>query len=158
MDLSDPVTPDTSVEMDGTANRRTSGRAKKNPVLLNKDPNIPQSTNSSGKRKRAESRVTDDEEEPSDTEEDEDESDPDEEELKEQRRKARSRKPASKPAAKKAKAGPGLTTNLAVRPAVNGTRKPAKPKQPRARAVKNRADDGTGLYGIRSPARHFHLG
>lgn len=151
MEPSDPATPDTSVDMNGTASRRKSGRAKQKPVLLNKDPNITQVSVSSGKRKRADTRV-ENVDESSDTEGQEssaDESDPDEEELKEKRRKAqRSKKPSAKPAAKKPKiTGPGITTNLAVRPAVNGVKKTAKPRQPRARPVKNVADDGTGLYG-----------
>ena len=144
MDLSDPATPNSSIDMNGTANRRKSGRAKHKPVLLNKDPNIPQVTSSGAKRKRADTLA-----EPSDADMDEesspDESDPDEEELKERRRKAK--RAPSKPAPKKPKAGPGLTTNLAVRPAVNGVKKTSRPKQPRARPVKNTADDGAGLYG-----------
>lgn len=151
MESSDPATPDTSVDLNSTANRRKSGRARQKPVLLNKDPNIPQvSSSSSGKRKRADARV-EEAGEPSDTEEEDssnDESDPDEEELKEKRRKTpRSKKTSTKPAAKKPKTGPTLTTNLAVRPAINGAKKSAKPKQPRARPVKKIADAGTGLYG-----------
>ncbi len=151
MESSDPTTPDTSVDMNGTANRRKSGRARQKPVLLNKDPNIPQiSIGSGGKRKRADTRA-EEVDELSDADEEEsshDESDPDEEELKEQRRKAsRSKKASTKPTAKKPKTGPTLTTNLAVRPAVNGAKKVAKPKQPRARPVKKAANAGTGLYG-----------
>ena len=160
MELSDPVTPDTSVEMDGAANLRKSGRAKYKPVLLNKDPNIPQSTISNGKRKRSDTRVDGDNDssEMDEEESDADESDPDEEELKEKRRKAaQAKKPPSRPAAKKAKSGPGMNTNLAVRPAVNGVKRPTKPKQPRARPVKNRADDGTGLYGKSSLYIHIRL-
>lgn len=149
MELSDPATPD----MNATA--RKSGRSRQKPVLLNKDPNIPQQVRSSGaKRKRAESRVEvvsdptdDDMADDSNTEE----SDPDEEELKEQRRKSRNKKVSMKPIAKKPKTVPALITNLAVRPAVNGVKKASKPKQPRARPVKNAADDGTGLYGQSHP-------
>ena len=148
MDLSDPAKPNSSIDMNGTANRRKSGRAKHKPVLLNKDPNIPQVTSSGAKRKRTDT-LAEDVGEPSDADMDEesspDESDPDEEELKERRRKAK--RAPSKPALKKPKAGHGLTTNLAVRPAVNGVKKTSRPKQPRARPVKNTADDGTGLYG-----------
>ena len=149
MELSDPVTPDTSVDLNGTANRRKSGRARQKPVLLNKDPNIPQYTSVNGKRKRAETRAED----VQDLSEDEDESsqsesEPDEEELKEKRRKAaRSRENAAKPATKKTKTGPNLNTSLAVRPAVNGLKKAQKSKQPRARPLKNVEDAGTGLYG-----------
>jgi cohesin complex subunit SA-1/2 len=148
MDLSDPTTPNSSIDMNGTANRRKSGRVRQKPVLLNKDPNIPQITSSGAKRKRADTFVKDvgglsdgDMDEESSPEE----SDPDEEELKERRR--RTKKAPSKPASKKPKAGSGLSMNLAVRPAINGVKKTSRPKQPRARPVKNAADDGTGLYG-----------
>lgn len=152
MESSDPATPDTSVDLNGTADRRKSGRATQKPVLLNKDPNIPQgSMGSSGKRKRADTRA-EEVEEPSDAGEEKsshDESDPDEEELKEQRRKESrlKRKPSTKPTAKKPKTGPTLTTNLAVRPAVNGTKKAAKSKQPRARPIKKARETETGIYG-----------
>lgn len=161
MESSDPATPDTSVDLNSTANRRKSGRARQKPVLLNKDPNIPQvSSSSSGKRKRADARA-EEVGEPTDTEEEDsrnDESDPDEEELKEKRRKTRrSKKTSNKPAAKKPKTGPTLTTNLAVRPAVNGAKKSTKPKQPRARPIKKIADAGTGLFGQSnlSPLKHM---
>lgn len=150
MDLSDPATPDTSVDMNGTTDRRKSRRAKQKPVLINKDPNIPQASVGSGKRKRADTRA-EEIEEPSDLDEDgssQGESDPDEEEIKDKRRKAaRSKKTSTKPATKKSKTGPTLTTNLVVRPAVNGAKKATKPKQSRARPIKNAADAGTGLYG-----------
>lgn len=160
MESSDPATPDTSVDMNGTANRRKSGRARQKPVLLNKDPNIPQASNGSGgKRKRADTRM-ENVEEPSDADEESshDESDPDEEELKEQRRKAaRAKKTSTKPTAKKPKTGPTLTTNLAVRPAVNGAKKPAKPKQSRARPAKKAEDAGTGLYGLSCLRAHPYI-
>lgn len=147
MELSDPATPD----MNGTADRRKSGRSRHKPVLLNKDPNIPQRVHSSGaKRKRAESRVEDVSDPTDDDMDDEgniEDSGPDQEELKEQKRKSRSKKGSSKPAAKRPKSVPVLTTNLAVRPAVNGAKKASKPKQPRAPPIKNVADGGTGLYG-----------
>lgn len=84
------------------------------------------STGSSGKRKRADPPVQDlidssdaeSEDDPSD-----DESNLDEEEIKERRKKA-SKEGPSKSVAKKQGTGPALTTNLAVRPAVNGA-KPA---------------------------------
>ncbi|KAL6721547.1 cohesin complex subunit [Lecanora helva] len=150
MELSDPPTPDTSIDMNSTTDRRKSGRAKQKPVLLNKDPNIPHSSMSSGgKRKRVEAH-TETVAELSDEDEDESshvESDPDEEELKDKRRKlARSKKAAPKSAAKKRKTGPDLSANLAMRPAVNGVKKTKKPKQPRARPLKNDAEAGTGLY------------
>ena len=148
MDLSDPATPNGSIDMNGTTNRRKSGRIRQKPVLINKDPNIAHISSSGAKRKRADT-VREEVEELSDDEESSpDESDPDEGELKERRRKAnRSKRASTKPVTKKPKAGPGLTTNLVVRPAVNGVKKPSKPKQARARPVKNAADDGTGLYG-----------
>ena len=149
MELSDPMTPDTSVELNDTADRRRSGRARQKPVLLNKDPNIPHLSTTNGKRKRAESHtedigdISDDGDESS-----QGESSPNEEELKEQRRKAaRSKRSNVTSAAKKVKTGHNLTTNLAVRPAINGARKAAKPKQSRARPVKDTDDAGTGLYG-----------
>lgn len=151
MDLSDPATPDTSLDLSSTANRRKSGRAIQKPVLLNKDPNIPQVvTRNSGKRKRADppaQDMADSSDAESTDEASDDESDPDEEELKERRRKApRPKKAPSKSVAKKPRTGPALTANLAVRPAVNGTKKAARPKQPRARPARNVEDDGTGLY------------
>ena len=152
MELSDPATPDTSLDMNSTENRRKSGRTIQKPVLLNKDPNISQvSTGNGGKRKRADppaQDAVDSSDAESEDEDSDDESDPDEEELKERRRKAaRSKKAPSKSVTKKPRTGPTLMTNLAVRPAVNGVKKTARPKQPRARPAKN-ADDhgGTGLY------------
>ena len=148
---SDPASP----SMNGAADRRKSGRSRQKPVLLNKDPNIPQQAPSSGaKRKRAESRVevlSDPTDDDMDDETSPEESDPDEEELKEQRRKARSRQGPARRTSKKPKIVPALTTNLAVRPAANGLKKASKPKQPRARPPKNVADDGTGLYGSSIP-------
>ena len=151
MDLSDPETPDTSLDLTNTASRRKSGRATRKPVLLNKDPNISQvGVGNSGKRKRVAvpaQDVADSSDAESDDEDSDDESDPDEEELKERRRKAaRSKKAPSKSIAKKPRTGLALTTSLAVRPATNGVKKPAKPKQPRARPIKNAQDTGTGLY------------
>ena len=156
MELSDPATPRGSPNMNNAPNRRKSGRVTQKPVLLNKDPNIIQVSTSSGKRKRAESHV-DEVEDSSDAERSassHNESDPDEEELKERRKKtARSRNPPAKSAAKKAKTGPSLTTNLAVRPAVNGVKKTTKPKKSRARPVQDGEDAGTGLYGWRSASK-----
>ena len=151
MDLSDPETPDTSLDIDATTNRRKSGRAIRKPVLLNKDPNIPQnSVGNSGKRKRVDVPIqdaVDTSDAESDDQVSEDESDPDEEELKERRRKAsKTNKAPSKSVAKKPRTGPALTTNLAVRPATNGVKKNARPKQPRAHPVRNTEDNATGLY------------
>ena len=152
MELSDPATPDTSLDLNGTTNRRKSGRARQKPVLLNKDPNVSQvSSGSSAKRKLADLRGIGEEDfsdVDSGDETSPEESDPDEEELKEQRKKAsRAKKALTKSAPKRAKTGPALTTKLAVRPAVNRVKKPSKSQKPRARPAKNVADDGTGLYG-----------
>lgn len=151
MELSDPETPDTSLDMATTANRRKSGRATRKPVLLNKDPNISQvGMGSGGKRKRVDVPAQDlveSSDAESENETSEDESDPDEEELKERRRKApRPKKAPSKSVAKKPRTGPALSTSLAVRPAVNGVKKNARPKQPRAPPVKDAQDIATGLY------------
>ena len=151
MDLSDPETPDTSLDMTSTNNRTKSGRAIRKPVLLNKDPNIPQvSVGNSAKRKRVDVPVQDlvDSSDPeSEDEASDNESDPDEEELKERRRKAsKTKKAPAKSIAKKPRTGPGLTTSLAVRPATNGVKKNAKTKQARAHPVKNVQGDATGLY------------
>ena len=160
MDLSDPATPNGSVDMNGTTNRRKSGRIRQKPVLINKDPNIAQISSSGAKRKRADT-VREEVEELSDADQDDesspDESDPDEEELKERRRRAnRTKKASTKPVTKKPKPGPGLTTNLVVRPAVNGVKKTSRPKQPRARPVRNAADNGIGLYGQSRMRTKFH--
>ena len=151
MELSDPETPDTSVDMTSSTSRRKSGRATRKPVLLNKDPNISQlNVVNSGKRKRVDVPVEDmlnSSDSESEDDAGDDESDPDEEELKERRRKAsRPKKAPSKSVAKKPRTGPSMTTSLAVRPAINGVKKTAKPKQPRARPIKNTEDSGTGLY------------
>lgn len=157
MESSDPATPD----MNG--DRRKSGRTRQKPVLLNKDPNIPQRVHSSGaKRKRAEPRaedVSDPTDDDMDDESNTEESEPDEEEIKEQRRRSSKKKASSKPAAKKPRNVSAITTNLPVRPAVNGVKRISKPKQPRARVVKNAADDGTGLYGqsiLRTAVSHVN--
>ena len=150
MDLSDSVTPDTSLDMTSTNNRRKSGRAIRKPVLLNKDPNIPQvSVGNSTKRKRVDAvqDLVDSSDPESEDEASDDESDPDEEELKERRRKAsKTKKAPIKSVAKKPRTGRGLTTSLAVRPATNGVKRNARPKPARAHPVKNAQDNATGLY------------
>ena len=152
MDRSSPATPEASSSANGANNRRRSGRTVHKPVLLQEDPNLSQVTNSNGKRKRTDPRggdVTDahDEESEEETSPDDSDGDADEEEVKEKNRRAAKLKRAqSKPAAKKPKTATATTTKLAVRPATNGFRKPAKPKKPRARANFTIADDGTGLY------------
>ena len=153
MDLSDPETPDTSLDMTSYTNHTKSGRAVRKPVLLNKDPNISQVTvGNTGKRKRVDlttQNAIDSSDAESDDESSDGESDPDEEELKERRRRRapRPKKVPNKSAAKKPRTGPAMTTSLAVRPAVNGVKGIAKPKRPRARPVTNGEDNGTGLYG-----------
>ena len=160
MELSDPTTPDTSVDLNGTTDRRQSRRAKQKPVLLNKDPNIPQTSFANGKRKRADTRA-EEIEEPSDLDDESspDASSPDEEEIKDRRRKkAQTKKTSAKSAVKKVKTGPNLSANLAVRPAVNGrakATKSARPKQSRARPLKNAANADSGLYGWSSLCSHF---
>ena len=153
MEPSDPAATSSSPAAPNDAtNRRRSGRAKHQPVLFHEDPNIPQSSLTNGKRKRAQARgVTGDE--PSSEEEEEEESaegesDPDEEELKERRRKAtKAKKPSSKPVAKKPKTNGATTTKLPVRPASNGFKKPAAPKKVRARPNLAVVEDESGLYG-----------
>jgi hypothetical protein len=111
-----------------------------------------QVTNGTGKRKRTDLRggdMTDaqDDDSEEETSPENSDGDADEEEAKEKnRRAAKSKKIQSKPAAKKPKTAAAMTTKLAVRPATNGIKKPAKPKKPRARANFTIADDGTGLY------------
>jgi len=157
MELSDPATPDTSLELHDPSNRRKSGRTRQQPVLLQQDPNLSQVSNgNSAKRKRAELRGGDLDElsaDELDEESSSDESDPDEEELKERRRKTKKAPP--KPAAKKPKTGSATTTTLAVRPAVNGLKTASKPKKPSARPVKNAADGGTGLYCMSSESLFY---
>lgn len=152
MDHSDPSTPDTSVEVRNTPNRRKSGRARQAPVLLSQDPNHTEQITNGAKRKRTELRggeplEVDEDEDESDDESDEEESDPDEEELKERRRKA-SKKVTSKPAPKKSRTSGPATTKLAVRPATNGTGKASKAQKSKARPTGAAAVDGTGLFGI----------
>ena len=144
-------TPDTSLEPqpDTTSKRRISGRVKSKPALLSDDPYLSQASNGV-KRKRVELRdeeleiLSDDELEGRRSSVDE--SGPDEEELKEQRSKAR--RGAKKPAAKKPAAKKSKTTTLAMRPAGNGVKKPARPKKSTTTATGNAGDDETGLYGV----------
>ena len=148
MELSDPNTPQASSSLNDATSRRKSGRVKQKPVLLQTDPNAMIGSNNSAKRKRA---AADEEPEANgvdsgETSSDEIESDPDEEELKEKRRKSRSKKPSAKPAAKKPKINKPKTTSLPVRPAVNGVKKPSKPRQSRPRPNAAIAEDDTGVF------------
>ena len=146
MELSDPATPAT---MDAP-NRRKSARTVQKPVSYQQDPIVSVGSTGSGKRKRGgDPTDVDIDADPlgEETSSDDNESDPDEEELKEQRRRApKVKRPQSKPAAKKPKTARPATTNLAMRPATNGVKKPTKPRKPRAK--QNATDpDETGLYG-----------
>ncbi|KAL8698253.1 MAG: hypothetical protein Q9201_006672 [Fulgogasparrea decipioides] len=147
MALSDPATPHASSSPNDATTRRKSGRVKQKPVLLQSDPNALMA-NSRGKRKRTASYEAHDgnDLESGESSPDESDGDPDEEELKEKRRKSRAKKASAKPAAKKPKTGRPKTTTLPVRPAVNGVKKPSKPRQPRARPNPAIADDATGLF------------
>ena len=147
MELSDPLTPDPS----GATNRRKSTRTRQKPVLLHEDFST---TSGNNKRKRTElhsnasgdnqDNILDDE-----SSLEESDGDPDQEEVKERKRRApRPKKPQTKPTVKKAKTNNTVTTKLAVRPAMNGTKKASKPKKPPIRSVGDASDDGTGLYGI----------
>ncbi|KAL8778366.1 MAG: hypothetical protein Q9213_007454, partial [Squamulea squamosa] len=147
MEPSDPISPPASSSPNDAA-RRKSGRVKHKPVLLNIDPNASISSYNSGKRKRADTL-----EQPDingaigeETSLDEDDGDPDEEEMKEKRRKSRSKKSSGKPAAKKPKTAKSQSTSLPVRPAVNGVKKPPKPRRPRPQANAAISDNETGLF------------
>ncbi|KAI4234351.1 MAG: hypothetical protein L6R40_006772 [Gallowayella cf. fulva] len=147
MELSDPNTPPpSSTPNDPT--RRKSGRVKHKPVLLQTDPNASISSYSSAKRKRADTPEDNDANGPVSEESsiNESDGDPDEEEMKEKRRKSRSKRASAKPAAKKPKTAKMQTTSLPVRPAVNGIKKPSKPRRPRPQSNAAIADEGAGLF------------
>ncbi|KAL8715367.1 MAG: hypothetical protein Q9220_000700 [cf. Caloplaca sp. 1 TL-2023] len=148
MELSDPESAQASPSPNDATHRRKSGRVKHQPVLLQNDPNISIATNSSTKRKRAATLDQGDinGQESQESSLDESDGDPDEEELKEKRRKSRSKKAVAKPAPKKAKMDKSSTTHLPLRPAINGIKKPSKPKRPQARPNAALTDAGTGLY------------
>ncbi|KAL8671901.1 MAG: hypothetical protein Q9168_003612 [Polycauliona sp. 1 TL-2023] len=147
MELSDPLTPPAS-SSPNDATRRKSGRVKHNPVLLNQDPNASIGSYNSGKRKRADTieQLDVNGSIGEETSPDEEDSDPDEEEMKEKRRKSRSKKPSGKPAAKKPKTAKQQRTTLPVRSAVNGVKKPPKPRRPRPQANAVISDEETGLF------------
>ena len=156
MELSDPITPETGA--DNATSRRKSGRAKQKPVLFQEDPSVAPVRNGSVKRKRAD--LADEEDANGDDNVDDkssvEESDgsADEEELKEKKRKApKAKKAQSKPTAKKPKTTEGMTTKLAVRPAVNGIKKSSKPRKPRARSKPVVYEEEAGLYGKHMMAR-----
>lgn len=145
MELSDPATPQASSSPNDANSRRKSGRVKHKPVLLQADPNVP---NGGGKRKRDASaeELDADDLDSEDSDLDESDGDPDEEELKEKRRKSRSKKTMAKHAPKKAKTASPQTTSLPVRPAVNGVKKPSKPRRSRPKPNAVVGDDATGLF------------
>ena len=137
-------TPDTSLELqdDTTSNRRKSGRVRSKPTLLSDDQHRSQASNGN-KRKRVVSRRGDLEDASSEGGSESSDESPDEEELRERRKKAR------KPAIKMSKAAG--TSTLAMRPATNGVKRPAKAKKSRAKVGVAEAGDETGLYGISCP-------
>lgn len=154
MEISDPVTPDLDSNSSAT-NRRKSTRTRQKPVLLQEDLNTTRPSDNSNKRKRTELRdgassdnrnnISDDESRTAESD-----GDPDEEELRERRRKiSRTKKIQTKPSAKKPKVSNAMTkTKLAVRPAVNGTKKISKPKNSTTRSKDGTPDNGVGLYGM----------
>ncbi|KAL8698613.1 MAG: hypothetical protein Q9224_001777 [Gallowayella concinna] len=147
MELSDPNIPHAS-SSPNDASRRKSGRVKHKPVLLQSDPNASIASYSNGKRKRADTLEGTDVNGQTSEESlvEESDGDPDEEERKEKRRKSRSKKTSAKPATKKPKTAKLQTTSLPVRSAVNGVKKPSKPRQPRPKATATIPDEGTGLF------------
>ena len=146
MELSDPITPDTSTSSNDATTRRRSGRVTQKPVLYNQ--NVAVTGNGSGKRKRffATERESSEEEGDSSTSLDESDGDPDEEEIKERRRRSRGKTGTGKPAAKKQKTTKPSITNLPVRSAINGVKKASKPRKPRAPPRLGIADEGAGLF------------
>lgn len=163
MEGSDTGTPDTSMEIHDTSNRRKSGRARTKPVLLSQDPNVMQTGRAgSAKRKRARPQDLEGGDEEDDEDDDEDsedgESSPDEEELKERRKRA-AKKRAPKPASKKPKTSDSGITTLPVRPAVNGLKKVAKSQKVVNRKTAVAISENDGLFGGLSHLRdRIYLG
>ena len=142
-------TLEASSPADATSRRR-SGRTVKQPVLYQEDPNISTPTNGAPKRKRAQHVGTENQnEEDGSGNEDSDDGVPGEEEVAEPKKKPRK----APRAAKKAKTAQPESLTLAIRPAVNGARRPSKPKpkpkKPRAKVTMLGGTEGTGLYGMR---------
>ena len=127
------------------------------PILFQQDPNIPVTTNGSGKRKRAErDALVDADALGPESSSDHAESDADAQEIKEKRRRvAKPSKAGDKPTKKSGKAANSDGMRLAMRPATNGV-KPAKPRRP---ATKKRLPQALGddLYGIHDPNRNEWL-
>lgn len=117
-------------------NRRRSDRVVSKPVFYTEDPDITVNTNGSSKRKRAGNIEHDGNSDESENGEDGFED--------EQPKKGKGKRTARKPANKKPKTMQGAT-KLVMRPAVNGSSQPSKPKKSRAREFG--IDDGS-LYGI----------
>ena len=149
MELSDPATPDTSIEVQDTSNRRKSGRARHKPVLLSQDPNLVQPDRAgSAKRKLAE--VGDDGiEDAQQADESDADSNPEEEEeqVKPRKKAAKREKPAQKRPKPNKGAGAGASKSLPVRPAVNGVRKTVKARKTRPQVQIEAIDETDGLYG-----------
>ena len=150
MEASDPATPNSTND---ETSRRKSGRVKQKPQVYQEDLDLSQANGSySGKRKRSTLRggsaddALDDKSEESN--EEASDGDPDEEELRERRRRPRNKKPLTKPAPKKPRTAGASSTTLPVRPAVNGVKKPSKPKRAQASRIvgAEAEDDGHGLY------------
>lgn len=144
--------------------RRQSGRVRRKPELF-----VSQTFSASRSKRKRTGQQQDDEDNASDGDgtpaepqsEDEesedgdgDDEEADEEEIKAKRRKARKpaaekkkapKKPKGKPVAKKQKIGNGISTELALRPMMNGQRPQQKPKRAPARQSELAVEDG--LFG-----------
>ena len=147
MDTSKPVA---SSPAEDATNRRRSGRTVKQPVLYQEDPNISTPTNGAPpKRKRAQRVDTGNQNEEDETgNENSDDGVLSDEEVLELKKKAK--KAPRKPATKRVKTAQTDGLTLAIRPAVNGVKKPSKPKpkKPRAKVTMPGGAEGTGLYGM----------
>lgn len=150
--------------------RRQSGRVRRKPDLF-----VSQTFSASRPKRKRAGKHQDDEDNASDGDgtgaepqseddgsedvDDEDE-EADEEELKAKRRKARKpaadkkkapKKPKGKPVAKKQKIGNGISTELALRPMVNGQRPQQKPKRVPVRQSELGVEDGLFGKSCRQP-------
>ena len=148
MDTSKPIA---SSPTEDATNRRRSGRTVKQPVLYQEDPNISIQTNGAPKRKRAQHVNSKNQNEDGSGNEDSDDDEvlsEEDEEVTELKKKAK--KAPRKPATKKVKTAQTDGLTLAIRPAVNGVKKPSKPrpKKPRAKVTMPSGAEGTGLYGM----------
>ncbi|KAK2742935.1 hypothetical protein FQN57_005065 [Myotisia sp. PD_48] len=162
--LSEPLSEDENPDLAelGGSSRRKSGRVRRKPDLFSS-----QSFHSSRPKRKRPSTGSGAEEDASNTDgheqaDDDDDDDidlsdgePDEEELKARRRlskkaasqkKKDSKKPKGKPTAKKQKITNGLSTELALRPVLNGKKSKAPSKPKKARMRQSELDDEHGLY------------